>query len=89
MVLSYIDRYNSTTGIFTVPVGGLYYFSTHLAVDFGEYAYFNMRVNNETVCTAFGDDDTSSGDFAQGFCSAIVDLIEGNIKLLFSEQIII
>ena len=45
----FLERYDSTTGIFTVPSGGagLYYFSTYLGVSVSEYALFDMVVNDE------------------------------------------
>ena len=69
--------------MFTVPPGGdrLYYFSTYLLVDLGELAYFNMVVNDEIVCSAFGDEDTNSGsDVPQATCSAVVEVTEGKEK---------
>ena len=78
--ISFIDRYDSTTGSFTVPPGGtgLYYFSTYLGVSVSEYGRFDMVLNDETVCTAEGDSSNVSGDRSQGLCSMVLDIAEGN-----------
>ena len=72
--------YDSSTGVFTVPPGGegLYYFSTYLLIDLGEYGVFNIVVNDVVFCTATGDEDTNfGGDLPQATCSAVVDVDEG------------
>ena len=70
--------------MFTVPSGGdgLYYFSTYLLIGGGESAYFNIKVNDVIVCSAWGDESTNSGsDFPQATCSAVVDVTEGKLNL--------
>ena len=71
--------YDNTTGIFTVPSGGdgVYYFSTFLLVSPGEGGRFEMRLNDNVVCTAFGDQDYSGVDHAQGGCGAMLSVVEG------------
>ncbi len=75
------QRYNKSTGAFTVPPGGagLYYFSTHLSIQWGQHAAFHMKKNNdEAICKALGDNDNNgAGDAAQGFCSGLAQLEEG------------
>ncbi len=75
-------RYDPATGIFTVPSGGdgLYYFSTYLSVASGHYAGFNIRVNGEILCTAFGDNNyNGADDYPQATCSVLTQLAEGQL----------
>ena len=66
--------------MFTVPPGGdgVYYFSTYLLVDAGEYGNFDMYLNNDVICSTLLD-HTSSGvdDYPPGSCSAVVNLVAG------------
>ena len=76
----FISSYDSTTGVFTVPSGedGVYYFSTYLLVDAGEYGNFDMYLNNDVICSTLLD-HTSSGvdDYPPGSCSAVANLVAG------------
>ncbi len=65
--------------MFTVPSGGdgLYYLNTYLLVQAGEVGDFNIQVNGEVLCTAYGDGDSAS-DYSQATCSGLVQLTEGN-----------
>ena len=75
-------RYNSSTGKFTVPTGGagLYYFHVHVLVDDGEKGNFNLKRNNELLCSLNGDNNNSgTKDFATGTCAATVMLNTGEI----------
>ena len=72
--------YDSTTGVFTVPSGGdgVYYFSTYVLVDQGEAGRFDMRLNDDVICTTDPDhNNNGAGDFAPGSCSAVVDVVAG------------
>ena len=85
-----IFRYNNETGIFQIGSGddGTYYFSTYLSVYFDQWAYFDMEVNNETVCTAFGDhSNIESSEAAHTSCSAVVNVIEGKYVYSFINDI--
>ena len=76
-----MHSYDNNTGVFTVPPGGdgVYYFSTYVRVDDGEYGRFDMTLNDDIICTT-EPDHTNNGnlDYAPGSCSAVVDVIEGN-----------
>ena len=52
-----VYRYNSTTGAFTVSPGGdgYFYFSLNLRVKSGIGADFDIRINNDLLCSAFTD----------------------------------
>ena len=57
---------------------GVYYFSTYLLVQGGEYARFDIRLNDDIICTANPDHSNSGGsDRAPGSCSAVVDVVAG------------
>ncbi len=75
-----------------MPSGGdgLYYFSTYLQVDYGEYGLFNIRVNEERLCSALGDLSANGGtDYPQGMCSGLAQLTEGKLieKILLYFQL--
>ena len=80
-----MDRYDNTTGTFTVPSGGdgFYYFSTYLLVQGGEYGDFEIQVNGERMCTAVMQQHDSPNDAGQAACSAATYVTEG-MKEIFS-----
>ena len=76
----YFFRYNSTTGMFTVPPGGdgMYFFYIFMKVDWGEYALFEIRINNVRMCSANGDHDTLASDNPSATCGVVASLTAGN-----------
>ena len=80
----FISSYDSTTGVFTVPPGGdgMYYFSVYVLVDDGEYGCFDMRLNDDVICTTYPDHSHNGAtDLAPGSCSAVVDVMAGDVYL--------
>ena len=72
--------------MFTVGPGGngMYYFSMFLLGYGAEYGRFDMRLNDDVICTAFPDhSNNGAGDAAPGSCSAVVGVVSGN-KLSFN-----
>ena len=74
-----IYRYDSVTGIFTVPSGGdgFYYLSLFLVVINPKLAYFDVNVNGETVCTAFAEQTDTPDNDGPTSCNALSYLTEG------------
>ena len=72
-------RYDSSTGMFTVPPGGngFYYFSTFLVVNHDEYGSFEIRINGEILCTAYTEQHDQSFDPGQAACSGAAYVTEG------------
>ena len=77
----FIFSYDSITGLFTVPSGGygIYYFSTYLLVQYIESGRFDMRLNDDVICSTQPDYTTAGTDYAAGSCSAVVDVATGNV----------
>ena len=76
--------------MFAVPPGGggVYYFSTYLLVDNGEYGHFDMTLNDDVICTTVPDHNSSgASDLAPGSCSAVVDVVAGNIYFKYNIRV--
>ena len=56
----------------------VYYFSIHVRVDNGEAAHFDMRLNDVNICTTYPD-HSDTNDYSPGLCSAVVDVIAGDM----------
>ena len=67
--------------MFTVPPDGdgLYYFSTYVLSDDGEWGRFDMMLNEDIICTANSDHSNGGLDFASGSCSAVFNVVAGNM----------
>ena len=75
-----VYRYDSTTGIFTVPPGGdgFYYFTIFLLTFSAEFAYFNLKINSQVLCSTKIDlDQAASGDVEGISCSGVAQVMEG------------
>ena len=83
--MSVIVRYDSTSGVFTVPPGGdgIYYFSTYLLGSEGEFGEFDIRLNDDIICTTYLDHSHNGDiDYAPGSCSAVIDVVVGKQCLI-------
>ena len=74
-------RYDSTTGQFTVPVGGagLYFLYTNFYDNDEKFADFIIRVNSVAVCEGSSDLNQSPGDNGTPSCGAVAVLAEGTM----------
>ena len=64
--------------MFTVPSGGggVYYFSASFLVSAGEYARFDLRHNDDVMCSGHGDSSVAF-EYATATCSAVINVSEG------------
>ena len=69
--------------MFTVPPGGdgMYFFYIFMTVDWGEYALFEIRINNVRMCSANGDLDILGSDLPAASCGVVASLSAGNHML--------
>ena len=54
--------------------GGVYYFSASFLVSSGEFARFDLRHNDDVICSGHGQ---SENDYATATCSAAINVSEG------------
>ena len=75
-------RYDSTTGVFTVPFGsdGLYYISMHFVTDDEAYVHMSIYKNRERLCGTFEDQRNSNNENGAGSCSVMAELNAGKEK---------
>ena len=84
------DRFDNTTGTFTVPPGGdgYYYFSVYLSISGELYIVFDVKINGQVLCSANSFlSETNSNIREPASCSAVTYAMEGwtftNDRLLF------
>ena len=79
-IFLYFYRYNSTTCTFTVPIGGdgYYFFSAYFALQAHHNGVFQLRINEENICTVIIY-TVHSDDFGQSSCSGVVYAEEGKM----------
>ena len=71
-----VYRYNTTTGVFTVPAGkgGLYYFSASFVIEHSKFGEFEIQKKHQTLCSAYAD---ARQAHLQTSCSAVTSADEG------------
>ena len=71
------SSYNSTTGVFTVPSGGggVFYFSASFLISPSVFARFDIRHNDDVICSGHGD--SPGGQYATATCSAVISVSGG------------
>ena len=65
-----------------MPSGGdgVYYFSTYVLVQYGEYGQFDMQLNDDVICSTLPDHDHNGDqDYAPRSCSAVINVVAGKI----------
>ena len=73
-------RYNSTTGTFTIPVGGdgFYYFTIHMTVWLYETSTFDLKINGQNICSAeYVLYHPTLPDISTGSCATITNATAG------------
>ena len=74
--------------MFTVPPGGdgVYYLTTYLLLQAGEFTTFDMRLNDDIICLANPDHDSVGSDSPSGSCSTAVNVVTGNLDFRYFIQ---
>ena len=63
---------------------GYYYFSIYLIISSAEFAYFDIKINGDLLCTAFGDQGDTPLDVGSTACNAATYATEGTAVLLLT-----
>ena len=82
LLILFISSYDSTTGVFTVPPGGdgVYVFSTFLLGSHSEDATFDIKLNDDVICSTLPDSGNNGDlDYPSGSCGAIVNAVAGKL----------
>ena len=62
---------------------GIYFFSTYLLGSMGEFAEFEMMLNDEMICSTYPDHNHSGAmDFAPASCTAVVEAFAGECRCI-------
>ena len=82
----FVDRYDMTTGLFTVPADGegFYYFSVHIAAfsETNNVTFFDIQ----TLCSAFGQvHSDGNGHFSDASSSAVASVVSGSHSYLVKD----
>ena len=75
-----VYRYDSTTGVFTVPPGGngFYYFTVYVTTYTSEDAILDLEINGQVLCSITADlDEVADGDGWGISCSGVAQVMEG------------
>ena len=56
---------------------GVYYFSVYLTVEPAEWARFDIRFNDDFICSTYPDHSNLESGYVPGSCSAVVDAVAG------------
>ena len=61
---------------------GVFHFSAYLLVEQGQTAVFDMMLNDEQICSAFPNHNSSgAGDVVPASCSAVISVVADNVHV--------
>ena len=62
-----------------MPPGGdgVYYFSMYLLIQDGEWSRYDIRLNDDVICSIFPDHSANGEDVAPVSCTAVVNVVAG------------
>ncbi len=79
-------RYNSTTGIYTVPSAGVYFVMVYAHGDDKQWNKLLLQLNGVTKCIVGMDDNTDNWDNPEGVCSFLDELNAGDPRFHASSR---